>query len=234
MPTTALLTRPAYADVVRNMPGLIGYWRLGDRLGTVARDELNAKNGTYVGSPTLGSAGLLTGDGDAAVTFNTGKYATLPALALSSAQARTIAVWAALTGSYFSQFKTLFVYGTVGTSGIFYIPGGATPGTGNTGNLRVFDGGVDMSANPAVGPLLADGSVHLCAAVYNGTGWAFSLDASTLGSPITGAAGASVTPTIGRWNTTNDWIGRLDDTAVWNRALSNNEIRTLYLAGRAQ
>jgi len=51
----------------------VGYWRLGEAAGTTA-DNLgsggSAIDGTYVGSPTLGVTGLLTGDSDTAVTFN--------------------------------------------------------------------------------------------------------------------------------------------------------------------
>ena len=39
---------------------------------------MGANNGTYVASPTLGVAGLLTGDPDTAVTFNgTTQYVTV-------------------------------------------------------------------------------------------------------------------------------------------------------------
>jgi hypothetical protein len=57
----------------------IAYWRLGEASGTSAADASgNGHTGTYVGSPTLGVAGLLTGDADTAVTFGSGKYVTTP------------------------------------------------------------------------------------------------------------------------------------------------------------
>jgi outer membrane protein assembly factor BamB len=66
--TTASST--AYRDAVMQTPGLVSYWRLGERSGTTAADEKNANPGSYVGSPTLGQPGALTGDSNTAVLFN--------------------------------------------------------------------------------------------------------------------------------------------------------------------
>lgn len=58
-----------YADVVlQDAP--VGYWRLGESSGTVADDEVSTEDGTYIGSPTLGSTGALTGETVTAATFN--------------------------------------------------------------------------------------------------------------------------------------------------------------------
>ncbi len=57
-----------YKDVVL-ADNPIGYWRLGESTGTVAVDETGNNNGTYVGSPTLGQPGLVTG-GNTSVNFN--------------------------------------------------------------------------------------------------------------------------------------------------------------------
>src|SRR5437588_12563469 len=48
----------------------VSYWRLGEGSGTTAADEQGTNSGTYVGSPTLGQPGLLTGDPNTAVAFN--------------------------------------------------------------------------------------------------------------------------------------------------------------------
>ncbi|MCP3976353.1 MAG: hypothetical protein GY720_17855 [bacterium] len=47
------------------------YWRLGESSGTVAVDELGANDATYVGSPGLGTSGLIT-SADTAVGFDGG------------------------------------------------------------------------------------------------------------------------------------------------------------------
>ncbi|MBE3072480.1 MAG: PKD domain-containing protein, partial [Acidobacteria bacterium] len=59
---TALMPMPP--DMREAMIGTapLGYWRVGEASGTNAADVMGANDGTYVGSPTLGVAGLLTGD----------------------------------------------------------------------------------------------------------------------------------------------------------------------------
>lgn len=50
----------------------VQYWRLGESAGTTAADEVSspAQDMTYIGSPTLGAAGLLPGDSGTSVDFN--------------------------------------------------------------------------------------------------------------------------------------------------------------------
>lgn len=45
------------------------WWRLGEAAGTVAGDEMEANNGTYVNTPDLAQTGALNGDTNTAVTF---------------------------------------------------------------------------------------------------------------------------------------------------------------------
>jgi hypothetical protein len=60
----------SYRDAVLASTPL-GYWRLGETSGTTAADASgNARNGSYVGGPALGSPGLLTSDPNTAVTFD--------------------------------------------------------------------------------------------------------------------------------------------------------------------
>jgi hypothetical protein len=66
--TTALAASPAFqTDVLANSPYL--YYRLGETTGTTAADtSTNGRNGSYVGSPTLGVPG--PAGGDTAVGFS--------------------------------------------------------------------------------------------------------------------------------------------------------------------
>lgn len=59
----------AYSDRVL-ADGAAGYWRLGESAGTVAVDAKGLHNGAYTAAPTLGVAGLLTGDTDKALQVN--------------------------------------------------------------------------------------------------------------------------------------------------------------------
>jgi hypothetical protein len=57
------------AEVLADAPLI--YWRLGEASGTSAADTSgNSHTGTYSGSPTVGVAGLLTGDANKAATFH--------------------------------------------------------------------------------------------------------------------------------------------------------------------
>lgn len=56
----------------------IAYWRLGEATGaTTAADVLSANPGTYVGSVTLGQAGIAVGDGNTAARLS-GGYVNIP------------------------------------------------------------------------------------------------------------------------------------------------------------
>jgi glucose/arabinose dehydrogenase len=57
----------------------ISYWRLGETSGTSALDEVGANPGTYVGGPTLGVGGALSGDANTSVALNgTSQYVSVP------------------------------------------------------------------------------------------------------------------------------------------------------------
>lgn len=57
------------AHVLADNP--VSYWRLGESSGTLADDAVGANDGTYVNTPTLGVAGLLSGgDTDTAASFS--------------------------------------------------------------------------------------------------------------------------------------------------------------------
>lgn len=63
-----------YAEQV-NALSPIAYWRLGESSGTAMIDSSgNSYDGTYVDSPTLGTASLQSSDADTSVTFNASDY----------------------------------------------------------------------------------------------------------------------------------------------------------------
>lgn len=62
----------AFITAAEAIPNLASHWRLGDASGTNAVDRKGAVNGTYTGTVTLGTAGLLSGDSDKAVTLGGG------------------------------------------------------------------------------------------------------------------------------------------------------------------
>lgn len=62
-----ILTAGYRNNVVADAP--LSYWRLGEASGATAFDEMSRNNGSYVGSPTLGVTGAVSGD-DTAITLD--------------------------------------------------------------------------------------------------------------------------------------------------------------------
>lgn len=91
-------TSSNYPDIVK-ADNPIAYWRLGESSGTTAFAEVGL-DGTYVGTPTLGVASLLTNDTDTAVSLNATNdhiNAGSPLLPLSGTAPFTIEVWTSKT-----------------------------------------------------------------------------------------------------------------------------------------
>jgi hypothetical protein len=63
---------PTYANTVLSTASLVSQWRLDDAAGstTIADTGPAANTGTWSGSPALGAAGAIAGDGDTAVQFD--------------------------------------------------------------------------------------------------------------------------------------------------------------------
>ena len=73
--------------------GPVGYWRLGEASGTTAGDAaVPADDGTYVGAPTLGVTGLVSGI-DTAVDFDGTDDTVTASLTGMSTTLRTVELW---------------------------------------------------------------------------------------------------------------------------------------------
>lgn len=60
-----------YKNTITSTSGLVGYWRLGEGGGTVAEDlSSTANDGTYTNTPTLGVTGAIQGDNDTSAYFD--------------------------------------------------------------------------------------------------------------------------------------------------------------------
>ena len=60
----------SYSDAVKDTPGLIHYWRLGETSGTTFADSVGSANATTKGGPTLGVPGGIAADPDSAARFD--------------------------------------------------------------------------------------------------------------------------------------------------------------------
>lgn len=220
-----LLHRPnsiTYRDaVLATRP--VGYWRLNEKAGTIAYDECRAIPGTYVNSPTLGVAGLLTGDANAAVTFN------------------------GATGGAASYLQVdMPNLGTAYTI-LWWNKGGATTGRDYDRILQTVGDFVDIAHDYGTGKLkyytnAGAGWSDLCAfAVGESAMLAYTYDGTNTklcknGSPVYSAvAGTSIAATTWYFGANAGGTEGVSDTtadlATWNRVLSDAEQAGLRAAG---
>ena len=84
-----------YKEVILATPGLVGYWRLGEKSNVPAVDQVGTHNGTYNGTPGFGVPGALgaIADTDTAIQFNQ-DYVNVPAhAALNLADRWSVTAW---------------------------------------------------------------------------------------------------------------------------------------------
>ncbi len=81
-----------YYGVIKGTPGLLDYWRLGERTGTTFADSVGANNATMTGTVTLGSPGAIPTDPNSSATFPGGGGANAP-VDLSGTSQVTLEFW---------------------------------------------------------------------------------------------------------------------------------------------
>jgi bacillolysin len=229
---TDCISPPAtsYRDIVlQDNPAL--YWRLGEASGTNANDETaNNRDGTYVGSPTLGVAGALAGDSDTAVDLNgSSQYITSNYQPFIVGSKRTFEGWAwrdtndtadVLLGSptgIFGQEPRLFLQG--GAQGVVFQPnenqatttwGGAWPSNSQWVHWAlVYDEAADSAELFING--VSQGAQSTYAGGYFDPSIKFGVGADNVGG--------------------NYFDGKLDEIAVYEHGLSSAQILEQYQAG---
>jgi hypothetical protein len=190
------------------------YWRLGEPSGTVAMDERYAFAGTYVASPTLSVAGLLTGDPNTAMTGTGSSSMTIPAMGAMSAW--TICFWMKANGIS-GDFAG--IYGTTGD--VIDIA------TFANNQLGFFDGAWTNGIIP-----FAVGDTNFWVLTFAGTTISIYKDGElAYQNPARGRAlanvGAVISRTIGGLFST----ATLDEFAIFPRAITQAEVTSLFTAG---
>ncbi len=235
-PVTAAVVMVLCA-AARAEPGLVGWWMLDDRSGTIAYDASGYhRSGTLHGGPewVMGRIhGALRFDG-----FD--DYVSLPIGPLiMTLENSTFAVWA-----NFSQeggaWQRLWDFGTSHTAGYMFL----TPSVGAPGGVLRF--GITGTS--------AGGEQSVSSANTLPTGWhhvtvTINADYDTIllwvdGQVVGWNTNADLTPrALG--NTTRNWLGRsqwsadgyynglLDDLRIYSRVLSADEIRRIMLGSLA-
>jgi len=231
------------AAVMADSPS--GYWKLGETVGTNAADRSgNARNGTYVNSPTLGALGPIVSDStNTAVGFNAfnSQYVTIPdnnAWSLAATgNAKTIEAWIKPTGPGPTSFGTPYFIVTKGVTTKWewelYWRGWAV-------TLRMYTaaGATIGQATSVTNSVPADVWTHVAVTV-SGTTIQLYVNgvASGASGTVSGVYTNGIEPLlIGR--TTNDpgppaflyFDGSIDEVAIYGSALSATRLLAHYNA----
>jgi RHS repeat-associated protein len=211
------------ANVVLDNP--VGYWRLPE-----TRDQSGAgNNGTISGGVSAVQTGALTTDSDLAASFDgsTGYISTGP---IGSLPRWTLEAWINPSGNQTTDAAVISdVYSSLVNYALWFNFSGSTP----LGLVTGFYDGAWHTTNPVNVGL---GSWTHVASTYDGSTIRLYIDGSLqsslsyTASPVSNGIGLR----IGRiWNGTNDFLGNIDEAAVYPIALPSSRILAHYLAGRA-
>jgi hypothetical protein len=214
----------SYAALVAGRSGGRADWRLGETSGTTAVDATGRFNGTYQNSPTLGSSGAIPGDPNTSVTFNgTNQRVTVPTL--PSAGDFSIEGWTYLTNS---SVNNNTVFGSGATVRLL-----ARPGTGATAAYAgVTLGGTEYVLQPSSPASNLNTWVYWVMTRQGGTLTLYR-NGVALGqrSDLPATATANLNGFLAAQGNSKYYLtGKLDEVALYTRALSSLDVSNGYVA----
>ena len=213
----------AYRDVVM-ADSPIAYWRLGEPSGTAAEDETGTYDGIYANGPTLGVAGLITGDANTAVTFGGGQYVNLGGGPSVSSAAFSAEIWLKFNDT--STVSQVFWE--------FYEVAGSLPGWGlglnmlgsATNKLGYWSDG-NAAWRESTGTITDSNRHYVVVTQQSGTGnRIFYIDGVEAGTDA-----SSVHPSVWAGFKYISLQGTLDEAAVYQSELSAAQVLAHYNAG---
>lgn len=218
-----------------NTEGLIHVWSFDDTEGVTAIDSVGGVNATWVGPPTnltWTREGILGGAADLAGQTGNGNHFTLETLGIEGEKQMTVSVWFQNDGNTDTGYNALFMSRPENW-------GIALENLDQQVDFRYDNQGGGSQGYDSEAILTRDGSVwhHVAMSVNTDTGEIiYSLDGVT--EAATKSGGSFVISGIG-WaigndgaaGTIRDFDGRLDDLAVWNNALTAEELTNIYRNG---
>lgn len=215
-----------YRSAVLATSGLVHYYRLGEASGTTAADSKGTASGTYAGTPARNSAGALDAESsNGAVGFDSSEDSVnLSSLAVNTTAGmyNTVEFWMHWNGS---PLQVAFAFGTPQYDLYFE---GISFGF-NTANS-------DLYGTSSAG--MANRWVHVAAQFYNGDGKQSRLWIDGVERPLSQVTGtttsrtATTTARLGGFvgDNTVPFGGKIDELAIYNRALTSTEILSHYNA----
>lgn len=226
-------TTSRYRDaVLADAPVL--YLRLGEPFGAVANDATKQHDGTYGAKVTLGTKGALAGDPDTAVTFDgsLGSHLDLPAgLDFSGKAPFSVELWALQTAR--------MGFGWVVDHQEYAVPRhgwGFLLGSQEISFQRWTDN-VVAGPNVLTNTPLPLGGWHHLVGTFDGDRMVLYVDA-VLAAQSTGAR--AIPATAGTWQighqncpcSSDNFIGSLDEVAIYDKALDPKRVVAHFAAAR--
>lgn len=215
------------AAVLADSP--VAYYRLDETSGTAANDSAGGNNGTYIGSPTLNVAGLITG-GNAAITCAAGPYVALGNPAdLQIVGAITLECWYKPTNFPTSgNLHTLISKGFDGSSTSYEL---RIYNDSGTLKLQVgsFAGVTDYNTSWTITGWSAGTAKHIVAG-YTGTAWEIFINGAQVSTTVQalGAIATATNAAIGAFinlSTPERKIdGTIDEVAIYDAWIGSTRI----------
>lgn len=220
-----LLPKAAFGQL---SSGLLNYWNFegnfNDTAGLVSTASTVVDNGTAQPSVTLASAGGILGQYG---NFNHG-YVSVPNSAdiLMAGQSLTISAWFQVSG-FDSDWQALIAHGE-----------GSDYRIARRANEQImaYAGGAADIPGAGVGPVVSDAQWHHVVAISENAVstrlWIDNTLIATGAAPTLTNNGAAQLQIGGNPNAGRAWFGFIDDVAMWKRPLTDQEIGSIYTAGR--
>lgn len=221
-----------YVERVRRTPGLLSYWRLGESSGSTAIDDRSRSNGTYSGV-TLQQPGISGADGNKSSLLDTSDAVSIPHVSAYNLNAFTVEAWVYLTA--------------YGNTGVYrpLIRKGETTGTRNFGLFLTggTGGRVHFSMGTGTGWINEDsvgslqlGRWHHLAFVHPASGRPALymdgvLDKRSLYAGIPATSTNPISVRADYTGGTQAPVGRMDEVAIYNAALTDAQVKEHYDAG---
>jgi len=218
-----------YSDLISSH-GPVAYWRLGESSGNTAEDETGSHDGTYQNSYSLGQSGALSGDSDTSAGFSGGSNDRVQVGSFNvTGSGITLLAW--FRADSFGDVR--FISKATSTS-----PSDHTWMLGIDNNTtlecRLKIDGTTRQVSASVSTLSA-GSWYFAAATYDGSTIRVYLNGTEVGTGSYSGSISTSSAAVGLANQPSGagdrgFDGRLDEVAVFDKALSGAEISGLYSA----
>jgi acid phosphatase type 7 len=214
----------SYSGLVASTPGLVGYWRLGERSGTLACDYTGHDNGAYQGGVTLGLPGAIGQDPDTAIGLDgsTGQVSVPASSTLNVGDAFSIEAWVKRGNSKTGSNQTIASKQDGSWVLMFNESDRLTLRRSTVGNLA--------SATVATTDTT---TWHYVAATKNGSSVHLYVDGTDVTGTLTNQtmANNNLPLAIGQSTGTAYLKGTIDEAALYNTALTPTQITQHYTTG---